>query len=517
MLRSHSSIASRHGAVLKWMVLVLAAPCFGYPIFSLGVVEKYPTVPDDAYHLVSRGPMELLVTQSGDLDSADNAVLISKCEWSTRLISIVPEGTWVEEGDVIAELDASAIRSRFQERAILLVNATARLADAEQDLQIQKLINESKLAAAELQMRMAQLQLDGYLEAEYPQKLHQLEADVALAEEDLARGFKKLEFVEGMVKRGYRLPNDRDAERIELLKKKQNLERAQDKLNVLQNFMHERTLTQLQSQAEETKREYERVKLKAKATLLSREITLRARQRSHDIYAGYQDRLQANIDACVIRAPRAGEVVYANERSSSRTQLSEGSSVIYLQPVCKIPDRNRLQVQLRVHESNIRLIEQNQSALVKIDAVSGAQYLGRVSNVSTVPVSGRYPNYDLREYRVTIDLEITPEQARSLAPGLTAQVSIIAAQRSSTVRIPIQSVVEIGDELIAFVKSGNNVEPRVLEVGINNDLEVEVLSGLEEGDQIVGRPRVTCAQRILALRKEVQKLPEEELWISQAY
>lgn len=484
------------------------------PVVSFAVGEKFPDVPDAGFTIVSRGPMELIVTQSGEIDSADNDILISKCEWSTRLLSIVPEGTWVEEGDIVAELDSSEIRKRHQERAVLLVNAKARLADAQEDLQIQKLTNESLLADSALQLRLAELQLDGYLKAEYPQKLHELEAAVALAEEELTRAKKKHDFVTGMVRLGYRTPTDRESERINVLKKEQALELANDKLTVLRDFTHQRTLTQYTAIAEETRRELDRVKLAAKAAILRREILVRSRERSHQIYDDYQKRLEKNIAACTIRASKAGEIIYARERSSSSSRIDEGSSVRYLQALATIPDRDRLQVKLRLHESNIRLIDKDQPALIQVDANPDHVYQGHISHISTVPMSGRYPNYHLREYRVTVDLDADPEMSRTIAPGMTASVNIVAAQRQATLQVPVQAVVEVGDEYLAFVRNNGEIEHRIVKVGISSDDKLEITEGLDEGEEVVLKPRVTCAQRIVALQRTLQKGDENSYWLS---
>ncbi len=511
VLRSKSS---RHGMIIKTIVAILAATSITIPVVTFAVAEKFPVVPEEGFAVVKRGSMELVVTQSGEVDSADNDVIISQCEWSTRVISLIPEGTWVEKGDIIAELDSSSIKKRFQDRAVLLVNAAARLADAQEDLRIQKLTNESILARAELQQRLSKLQLDGYVEAEHPQKLNQLKASVALAEEELNRGEKQFEFVEDMVRLGYRTQSERDRERINVLKQKQALQLATDKLNVLQDFSYDRNLTRLKAIAVEAERELERVKMASSASILRREITVRSRERSYRIYKDYQDRLEKNIAACTVRASRSGELIYARKSSRSTSRIDEGSSMRYLQPIAKIPDRDRLQVKLRLHESNIRLMRTGLPAIIEIDAAGQDRYQGHISHLSTVPLAGLYPNYHLREYRVTVDVDVDPELARTIAPGMTAKVNIIAEQRQSTLQAPVQSIVEVGGEHIVFVRHGNEVEHRNVEVGISSDNEIEILNGLEEGEEIVLKPRVTCAQRIIALQKQSTGTEEERFWLS---
>ena len=55
------------------------------------------------------GPFEITVTERGTLDSMKNAVLSSKVEGATTIISIVPEGTTVKAGDLVCELDSSSL------------------------------------------------------------------------------------------------------------------------------------------------------------------------------------------------------------------------------------------------------------------------------------------------------------------------------------------------------------------------------------------------------------------------
>lgn len=505
----------RSGLIAVKLLVVFICLVATIPVANLALTENFPQVPETGFTYAERGPMELVITTNGEIDSAHNAVLTNHCEWKTRILSLVPEGTWVEEGDVVAELDSSMIRERFQERAVLLVNARAKLADAQEDLRIQKLNNQSLIAEARLQRDLSKLQYDGYLNAEYPQQLHKLESALALAEEEMIRSRKVYDYVSEMVQRGYRTVDDREQEKIRVMRTEQAFRLAQDRLSVLRDFTFERTSTQLKAIAEEAARELERVELAAKRAMLTREISLQSRQRSHDIYQAYQERLEKNIAACTIRATRSGEVIYGRERSSSRDRLGEGSSVYYLQSIATIPDRDRLQVDLRVHESNVRFIREGLPAVVEVDAYGDQLIRGTVASLSRVPLPGRYPNYHLREYRVSVDLDVAPELARELAPGLTAKVNIIADRRQSTVHVPMQSVVEVGGDFFVFARSGESVEPRAVQIGISDEDSIEIVDGLDEGEEIVFKPRVTCAQRILALQHEAaQSHPGDWMTVS---
>jgi HlyD family secretion protein len=81
-----------------------------------------------------KGPFEITVTERGTLDSMKNAVLSSKVEGATTIISIVPEGTTVNAGDLVCELDSSTLTDKETAQEILVVRARAMLEQANEGL-----------------------------------------------------------------------------------------------------------------------------------------------------------------------------------------------------------------------------------------------------------------------------------------------------------------------------------------------------------------------------------------------
>jgi len=72
---------------------------------------------------VKRGPFQIAVTERGTLESFKNAVLTCKVEGSTTIISIVKEGTHVKEGELVVELDSSALVDRETTQRIAVTTA----------------------------------------------------------------------------------------------------------------------------------------------------------------------------------------------------------------------------------------------------------------------------------------------------------------------------------------------------------------------------------------------------------
>ncbi len=98
----------------------------------------------------TRGRLDVILAQQGRIDSANNARAINECEWTTQILELAPEGTWVQEGDIIAVLDSAEVVEKLRDREVLLIEAEADLVQAQETLKMQELENASGRAKAEL-------------------------------------------------------------------------------------------------------------------------------------------------------------------------------------------------------------------------------------------------------------------------------------------------------------------------------------------------------------------------------
>ena len=180
---------------------------------SLGSQEDETALAGAVLAPVERGRFEVTVSVQGNLDSQSNVTLSSEVEGSTTIIKLVPEGEFVQPGDLVVELDSSELREKANQQEIDLTQARAKLSQAEENLEIQRQQNKSDEAAAELDWKLAILDLDKYRNGEYPQQEKELSGEVALAEEEALRSEEAYEFSRNMVKKGYKTPNEAEADR----------------------------------------------------------------------------------------------------------------------------------------------------------------------------------------------------------------------------------------------------------------------------------------------------------------
>jgi HlyD family secretion protein len=217
------------------------------------------------------------VTERGTLDSMKNAVLTSKVEGTTTIINIKPEGSHVNEGDLVVELDSSALVDKEVQQQIAVTTAESQLETAKGNVAIQVQQNASDIAAAELKLKLAQLDLDNYTkdDGDFEQLQTELQSQVSLCKDKLKQSTEQADYIERLVKKGFKTQTELASSRITQQSDTINLELAENKLKLLQQVTKVRTLTELEANAKEFDRELERVKLKSKNALEQKEAELR--------------------------------------------------------------------------------------------------------------------------------------------------------------------------------------------------------------------------------------------------
>ncbi|MFV0442284.1 MAG: HlyD family efflux transporter periplasmic adaptor subunit [Planctomycetaceae bacterium] len=415
----------------------------------------------------------------------------------------------MKAGEVVCELDSANLVDKAKQQEISVTIAESAETEASTGVKITETQNQSSIAAAELSLKLAQLDLKKYKEGDFPQQQNKLKGEVEVAKEQVVRGEEAYDFTREMSRKGFRNANDVEAARIQVKQNKLSLQAKEEELNVLEEFTKERTIAELEAKAQELVREVDRVKLEAEAQMSKAQKLLQTRQQTLTSEREILAKLKAQIDACTLRAPQDGQVVYANLDSSSRR--SDGSGGIELgaqvrerQSIINLPDITQMKVECRVHESLISAIHEGVPARIRIVSYPDKVFNGKVTSVSSVAMSGRWPNTDLREYRTEITLTDDIETIKMLRPGLTAMVELLVDSRNEVLQVPIQSIVTVGMQNYVFVLTRGGPERREVTVGMNNTSHMEITKGLEAGEQVVQNPRHAFEDEIGQLEAELE-------------
>jgi RND family efflux transporter MFP subunit len=130
-------------------------------------------------------------------------------------------------------------------------------------------------------------------------------------------------------------------------------------------------------------------------------------------------------------------------------------------------------VEAKISEENFAAIKLGQKATVRFLTFGADQYNAIISKI--------LPAADPTTQRYTVFLDIFLPEGRVLLPGLTGEVSISIAERANAIIIPRRALV--GDYV--YVATGGKLELRKIVKGYDSLNQVEILTGLAEGEQIV--------------------------------
>jgi multidrug efflux pump subunit AcrA (membrane-fusion protein) len=182
---------------------------------------------------------------------------------------------------------------------------------------------------------------------------------------------------------------------------------------------------------------------------------------------------QANLKSATLVAPFDGAVV--------RVTAAAGDIVPAGAELIAITDPRAVEVEVTVIEEDLPWVEVGQEVELFFDARPEATVAGRVARI----VPRRDPTADRPLYPVAIAPTGMPDD---LLPGMTADASIIVARRSGVLCLP-RALVRARPDSTGRVEvwTGGRIEERVVRVGLRGDVLVEILSGLEQGEQVVAR------------------------------
>jgi HlyD family secretion protein len=221
----------------------------------------------------------------------------------------------------------------------------------------------------------------------------------------------------------------------------------------------------------------------------------------------------------VIRSPLTGVITKLNvekgERAVPGTLNSPQATLM------EIADLSVIEAEVQVDETDIVNVKVGQDAEIKVDALRDKVLKGRVTEVGNSAIQTAGTQTEAKDFKVVVQLDNPPE---SLRPGLTCVADITTAVRDNVLVIPMQAltirefevdkagkmikpplekekskVVKAADKKASesnkkaekkefqgvFVVKNDKAEFVEVKTGVSGDTDIEVLSGLEPGIEIV--------------------------------
>ena len=208
--------------------------------------------------------------------------------------------------------------------------------------------------------------------------------------------------------------------------------------------------------------------------------------------ARVRDRFLRELDECTMYAEKDGLVIRPKYKAWEDSPIDEGTEVWETQPILWMPDLDKMQVKIGVHESMIQRVRPGLNAVITLPH---RPVTGTVSEVSPVARSAGWWTGSAVKYDTFISLP--PEDG--LLPGASAQVELIVAAHKDVLLVPVDAVIETHLGFACWVLEANGPQRRSIAVGDTDDIFIIVTSGLEAGDEVISRP----VENVEEARREV--------------
>jgi HlyD family secretion protein len=232
-----------------------------------------------------------------------------------------------------------------------------------------------------------------------------------------------------------------------------------------------------------------------------------------------------NLGRTTIYAPADGTISVLNVELGERvlgTQQMAGTEIL------RVANLNNMEVEVDVNENDIVKIKVGDEANVEVDAYLKKQFKGTVTSISN-SASSTLTADQVTNFKVKVRilkesymdlLEGKLDTYSPFRPGMTATVDIITKTKTAVLSVPISSVVVKSDTAAVkeikvadpadqksvpksdkkfecvFVKVGDKAKIRVIKTGIQDDANIEVLTGLKKGDVVITGPYTTVSKEL---------------------
>lgn len=470
----------------RWWIIVVAVvvvACLAYAGISIwqriSAGQAAAQAIEQETAVVTRGTLQVTAGASGSLSPEDEVSLSFQSSGQVTEV-LVEVGDVVQAGDVLARLDDASARQAVAEAQLSVQQAQANLDST-------RIETEAGLAQANLDAAQASYTESSMMAAHTGDQLTSTRVSLAEAEDQLTTAqdnyyktwdpardwelnvpFKKAS-----------LENERDTTRDALQSAQYNLQVAQAAYNLAAAGVSDSSVQSARAQV-----------VNAQVTVDKQPVQIQLLQIALSQAQLQLESAQRTLAEMTLVAPVSGTVTAVNIKADETTA---GETAVVLS------DLNTLVVDINLDETDVISVSVGQEAIVTLDAFSNVQITGTVTSIA--PVAEVQSGVVL--YPVTVRLGSTHVSARA---GMTADVEIVTASRENALIAPLRAIHSINGQSFVLRKvegpsatpsgpqrpgaGGNALQvPAGFELvpvtlGLTNDTDVEITSGLSEGDVV---------------------------------
>jgi HlyD family secretion protein len=237
--------------------------------------------------------------------------------------------------------------------------------------------------------------------------------------------------------------------------------------------------------------------------------------------AGLQQ-TQENLSRTRLYAPMDGIISKLNVEKGEKVV---GTAQMAGTELVTVADFKEMELKIEVGENEVLQISKGDTALIEVDAYLGEEILGLVNQVaysSNALIDQQVTKFEVKITLIKSSYEklITEERLLPFRPGMSATAEVITQRKDHILCVPIQCVTlrDLNEEddfeektPVVFVHKDGQVFLKEVTTGIQDDTYIEILDGIEEGEEVVSAPFKAISKE-LENEKLVNVVSEDELY-----
>lgn len=264
-----------------------------------------------------------------------------------------------------------------------------------------------------------------------------------------------------------------------------------DIINTVQNVISS-TQNTLQNNEILTKYQTDLEKAKAKRETLQSISNDKVKQSDNAVSLA-----KLSLDNAKSKVSSGGDIVADFDGIITAVNASEGGVANPSAPVIELQDLSTLKVVVSLSKSDVESVELDQSAVVK---AGGKSYNGKVSFLSPAGKISALPVATGASSGVTLDADIDLlETGNTLKAEFDADVDILLGEKNGVINVPTEALKSAkgGKTLVYVVNSNGKVTEKEVKVGLQSDVNAEILSGVNEGEKVILNPNTSIENGVI--------------------
>ncbi len=450
----------------------------------------------DRYFDVTRGDFVISIEQEGMLDAIEHHVL--RCPPRARqgleIMYVVDDQTRVTNNQVVCKF----VDEKYVDRRDDLIQEvdeqekSLQLARDNHNINQSKSLSDIKVLVDKLRDERAALRR--YVEQDAVQERDDLNREIELKKTAVETSQEKVDIAKDKLSVAQMSQKDKvddfeealETAETNLENAERNLEKARYNLRIFKQYDHPRTLRQLEQKQVQADMALQTKLISAKGVTLDGERKISSNVRALTKKKRDLEQVTSELEKMVLRAPTSGLVTLGDPNSRSRGNPKEikiGTTMSQNEVVATIPDLSSFVIDMKLPEVFRSRIEVGQKATMTVKALPDLIIDGEIGTVADMASQlVWWDSSSPKIYKTEISTDCRDPR---LMPGMSLMVEIQVDTVEDCLFVPVEALYNREGEVFCRVRNISGYEERKVETGKTSSDYVEIISGINEGEQVL--------------------------------